>query len=284
MFISRIDLLSQVPQISIFNAGSNKTVFGGALSLIYLIIFLLIAIAYLVDYISNDKYEVQYGIQQELLTAEKQIELNNNPDYNPSLSFYINLINEDGSPLSNRFQLFDLNNMKIFGKNEEINSRISDLFFIVIYKCDNESCIINDEDKVDFGYQMVLKYKGFKLDHQADVPLHKSDLYFSQGYYFFFNKPSLQYMQWGVIKYSEERSFLGVLYNLFGGEDDELIGGYFKSKEEFFVDGIIDDSQNREYINGSYYKFLGRFSGHVDYFEFEEYKRSKKGILDVFLI
>ena len=40
-------------------------------------------------------------------------------------------------------------------------------------------------------------------------------------------------MQWGVIKYSEERSFLGVLYNLFGGEDDELIGGYFKSKEEF---------------------------------------------------
>ena len=48
-----------------------------------------------------------------------------------------------------------------------------------------------DEDKVDFGYQMVLKYKGFKLDHQADVPLHKSDLYFSQGYYFFFNKPSL---------------------------------------------------------------------------------------------
>ena len=133
MFISRIDLLSQVPQISIFNAGSNKTVFGGALSLIYLIIFLLIAIAYLVDYISNDKYEVQYGIQQELLTAEKQIELNNNPDYNPSLSFYINLINEDGSPLSNRFQLFDLNNMKIFGKNEEINSRISDLFFIVIY-------------------------------------------------------------------------------------------------------------------------------------------------------
>jgi len=67
MFIRRIDLLSQVPQISIFNAGSNKTVFGGALSVIYLIIFLLIAVAYLVDYISNDKYDVQYEFNKKLL-------------------------------------------------------------------------------------------------------------------------------------------------------------------------------------------------------------------------
>ena len=91
MFIRRIDLLSQVPQISIFNAGSNKTVFGGALSLIYLIIFLLIAIAYLVDFISNDKYDVQYGIQQEVITKERLDELTSNQDYDPTLNFRMDL-------------------------------------------------------------------------------------------------------------------------------------------------------------------------------------------------
>ena len=282
MFIRRIDLLSQVPQISIFNASSNKTVFGGSLSLIYLIIFLLIAIAYLVDYVSNDKYEVQYGIHQELLTEEKQIELLDNPDYNPTLDFYIHLQNEDGSPLSDRFVLFDVNRMKIFNQSEKISSRISDLFFGILYRCENESCFINEEDKVEFGYQMILEYNGFQLDHQGEVPLHKSDLFFSQGYYFFFQKPSFQYMQWGIMKYSEERSFLGVLYNLFGGEDEELIGGYFKDKENFFIDGILKDSENKDTLDGVYYKFLARFSGVVDYFQYEEYKRAKKGILDVF--
>ena len=282
MFIRRIDLLSQVPQISLFNAGSNKTVFGGALSVIYLIIFLLIAVAYLVDYISNDKYDVQYGIQQEVIDEIRQDELKNNQDYNPTLNFKMNFTNMDESPLSERFVLFDLSQMRFFNRDEEITSRISDLSFAVMYKCENINCFINPEDKVEFGYQLLVNYNGYQLDHQGDVPLHKSEHYFTQAYNFFFNKPSLQYMQWGIIKYSEDRAFLGVLYNLFGGEDKELVGGYFKEKLNFFLDGIIDENDNREYLDGDYYRLLGHFSGGVDFFEFEEYKRSKKGILDVF--
>ena len=40
MFINIINLLSQVPQISIFNVDSDKIVFESSLSLIYLIFFI----------------------------------------------------------------------------------------------------------------------------------------------------------------------------------------------------------------------------------------------------
>ena len=282
MFIRRIDLLSQVPQISIFNAGSNKTVFGGALSLIYLIIFLLIAIAYLVDFISNDKYDVQYGIQQEVITKERLDELTSNQDYDPTLNFRMDLQDMEENPLSERFVIYDPNKNIFINKNEQISSNINNLSFAVMYKCENDSCFINPEDKVQFGYQILVDYIGFQLDHQGDIPLHKSDYYFRLTGNFFYNKPSLNYLKWGIIRYSEDRAFLGVLYNLFGGEDEDIIGGYFKDIKNFFLDGILEDSVNREFIEGNYYKVLGIFQSGADYFEIEEYKRAKKGILDVF--
>ena len=203
MFIRRIDLLSQVPQISIFNAGSNKTVFGGALSLIYLIIFLLIAIAYLVDFISNDKYDVQYGIQQEVITKERLDELTSNQDYDPTLNFRMDLKDMEENPLSERFVIYDPNKNIFINKNEQISSNINNLSFAVMYKCENDSCFINPEDKVQFGYQILVDYIGFQLDHQGDIPLHKSDYYFRLTGNFFYNKPSLNYLKWGIIRYSE---------------------------------------------------------------------------------
>ena len=71
MFIRRVDILSEGPKISIFNQMYNKTLFGGALSLIFIIIFLLISIAYLADYFVNDKYSVEHGIYQEGLSSKE---------------------------------------------------------------------------------------------------------------------------------------------------------------------------------------------------------------------
>ena len=91
MFLKKMDFLSGGPQIFIFNKDSNKTVFGGSLFLIYIIVVLLIGVAYLVDYILNDKYDVQYEIHQEILSPEKQDEILENPDYNPILDIGFNL-------------------------------------------------------------------------------------------------------------------------------------------------------------------------------------------------
>ena len=51
----RFDILIEAPKSLIFNEDSNKTVFGGSLSLIYLLITLGIAIFYFVNYFANDK-------------------------------------------------------------------------------------------------------------------------------------------------------------------------------------------------------------------------------------
>lgn len=42
MFFKRIDLLSEQPQISIFNMDYNKTLFGGVLFLIYISTLIII--------------------------------------------------------------------------------------------------------------------------------------------------------------------------------------------------------------------------------------------------
>lgn len=281
MFVRKIDLLSAVPQILIFNQGSNKTVFGGVLSIIYVVIFLLIAIAYLVDYYGNDKYEVEYGIRQEVLSEEKEKEIIENPDYNPNLNFRVVLRDSNLNPLSDRFVLFHGNDT-FFSEQDIISYNITGLNFGVMYRCENKSCLINEEDKVDFGYSLYLIYRGYVLDHQGDIPLHKAEDDFAMNSMFFFQKPTIQYFQWGIIKYAEEKGLLGVFANLIGGEDEDLVGGYFKSKNHFFLDGIMDEEKMIEEINGTYYKLLGYFSGILDSFQHERYKRTKRSIMDVF--
>ena len=281
MFLRKIDLVSGGPQVSIFNEGSNKTIFGGALSLIYLILFLLIAIAYLVDYVSNDKYDVQYSIHQEVLSDDKINKLMENSDYNPNLTFHI-LLSDSSKHLSDRFVIYDQNKDEFYPYQAEIKSKLNETSFGVFYKCENQTCLLNEEDITEFGYSLDIYYQGYLLDHQGEIPLHQNDQFYGISSIFFFNKPLFQYLEWGIIKYSEERAFLGVFYNLFGEEDEELVGGYFRGKSYFFLDGILPEEKMIEQQNGTYYKLLSMYSISVDLFQFELYKRTKKIILDVF--
>ena len=273
MFIRRVDILSEGPKISIFNQMNNKTLFGGALSLIFIIIFLLISIAYLADYIMNDKYTIEYGIYQEGLTSKEE--------YDPTLDFQVDLSSRDIPNLSDRFCIYDEVNDRFLGRNETFSSKISELIIGILYKCENESCLLNEEDKALFEYNVILKYQKYKFDHQGEIPLYKSDTLYSSNHLFFFQKPLFEYLNWGIIKYYEKKYFLSVLSYIFGNEGEELIGGYFKSKDYFFVDGILDPSLQKVYYNGTTYKFLSIIFGTVDLGQYEEYRRTKIGILDV---
>ena len=273
MFIRRVDILSEGPKISIFNQMNNKTLFGGALSLIFIIIFLLISIAYLADYIMNDKYTIEYGIYQEGLTSKEE--------YDPTLDFQVDLSSTDIPNLSDRFCIYDNVNDRFLGRNETFSSKISELIIVILYKCENESCLLNEEDKALFEYNVILKYQKYKFDHQGEIPLYKSDTLYSSNHLFFSQKPLFEYLNWGIIKYYEKKYFLSVLSYIFGNEGEELIGGYFKSKDYFFVDGILDPSLQKVYYNGTTYKFLSIIFGTVDLGQYEEYRRTKIGILDV---
>ena len=54
-----LDFLSESPKMFIFNKEANKTNFGGILFLIYIIIMILISLAYILDYAFNDKYTIE---------------------------------------------------------------------------------------------------------------------------------------------------------------------------------------------------------------------------------
>jgi len=273
MFIRRVDILSEGPKISIFNQMNNKTLFGGTLSLIFILIFLLISIAYLADYIMNDKYTIEYGIYQEGLSSREE--------YDPTLDFQVDLSSSDIPNLSDRFCIYDNVNDRFLGRNETFSSKVSELFIGILYKCENESCLLNEEDKALFEYNVILKYQKYKFDHQGEIPLYKSDTLYSSTQLFFSQKPLFEYLKWGIVKYYEKKYFLSVLSYIFGNEGEELIGGYFKSRDYFFVDGILDPSLQKVYYNGTIYKFLSIIFGTIDLGQYEEYRRTKIGILDV---
>ena len=55
-----LDFISQSPPNYIFQKESNKTTLGGTLFLLYTFICIGIFLFYLLDYINNDKYCIQY--------------------------------------------------------------------------------------------------------------------------------------------------------------------------------------------------------------------------------
>jgi len=274
MFIKSVDILSEGPKISIFNQMYNKTLFGGALSLIFIIIFLLISIAYLADYFVNDKYSVEYGIYHT--------ELSHKEEYDPTLDFSIDLLYDENTNLSDRFYIYDDYKGRFVGRNEKFSSKLSELSIGIVYKCENESCLINEDDKTLFNYIALLKYQGYIFDHQGDIPLYKSDgINYITSHFFFFQKPQLELLKWGIIKYYEKKYFLSIFSYIFGNEGEELIGGHFTNKMYFFMDQVIDPRLEKITVNETTYKLLSLILASTDGEQYEEYKRTKIGILDI---
>ena len=52
----KLDFLSNSPKTFIFEKSSNKTTFGGFLTLIYILIIFIMSFVYIYNYLINDKY------------------------------------------------------------------------------------------------------------------------------------------------------------------------------------------------------------------------------------
>jgi len=89
MGLKRLDLLSNSPKNFIFQNNSNKTNFGGSLTLIFLLIVLIIFAYYLIIFITEDNYSIQY-IFHENYFIDVQQRMNDNK-YNPYLDFKLDL-------------------------------------------------------------------------------------------------------------------------------------------------------------------------------------------------
>ena len=113
------DFLSSSPSFSIFQKKTNKIKFGGVLFLIYIIIMLFICLIYILDYIINEKYEIESSVfvsfRDQLTTDERN--LNKIPEIN--INFLIKIesfgFNKSSDNLVLKKKENILNMMKIIG-------------------------------------------------------------------------------------------------------------------------------------------------------------------------
>ena len=117
--MKKLDFLSNPPKTFIFQKSSNKTTFGGILTIIYFLVILIIAFIYIYNYVVNDKYIISFINYKEQVTADNITKLEADPDYNPTLNFSFDLLDMNGEPLSKNFLLMDRNTVSLIERNKK---------------------------------------------------------------------------------------------------------------------------------------------------------------------
>ena len=286
-----LDFLSKPPSNYIFQNETNKTNFGGLLFIIYIIIMLIISFIYIIDYIINDKYNFESTTIFNEFSSEFKVinfdDIRNNiseSEINPSINFGFELFNVMNETLSDNYVLYDYANRKFIDRNFSlIKRKVSDLSIGILYKCENESYCPMNSDEENFLFNLQIKYKGFKLDHQSKgKPLEtNNDIYFSNDCMFLYGFMTFYYLEWGIIKYKEEKGITRIFDKMFG-KTNELTAGYIESSQYFnlLVPDDIDTIQDKD-SNNHYFKVLGLVQMRIPYKKYVEYNREKITVLDV---
>ena len=149
---------------------------------------------YIFDYISNDKYEVEYKSMFNALPKEEIMKKNKIDDLNPYIDFMFEIYDYfKKEKLSDNFKILNLYNFKqSLRGNINFIERVSDLYIGIFYYCENgiKNCTLKESEKDSslFNYYLEMSYLGFQIDHQSkSKPLQKNDsLYFVEYYPFTF--------------------------------------------------------------------------------------------------
>ena len=228
MGLHAIDFLSDQPRNFIFQKTSNKTNLGGFLSLIYLIVFLIIAVSYFVFYGLKDNYSIEYLQNQRTITEKELEKYYYDPKYNPKFLFdYILFIEKEEAKYyaGVRFILFNLyhngeGDIPFYNYTGTFNKNIWAVNFYILYDClysHRNICEI-DEKYIPPQNEIKMKfqYHGFKLDHQNKSSLLyiNDERFDSYELSFKYDYPSQHLYTWNIIKYAEEKKFFQYLMDL----------------------------------------------------------------------
>ena len=193
MNIARLDFFSEPPQLSYCRKEANKTFFGGILFFFYIAVMFGISVIYILNYILNDKYDIQYSLIKN--TEINSIKMNEDKELNPNITMFIELYkfsNPFKEKLSDKFKIFnspDEINFFPINRGEFFQTRANVTNLLLGYVCEDDNCTLDEKDIDGIGYSLELTYKGYKLDHQSgNKPLDvNADKYFTERYPFFFN-------------------------------------------------------------------------------------------------
>ena len=97
------DFLSSSPHSFIFQRRANRTNFGGVLSLLYLVVFLIISSFYLIKYFNEDNYTIQYLYHERFITEEEILKRVESDRYNPKINFCPSIKVKAEKEITNRF-------------------------------------------------------------------------------------------------------------------------------------------------------------------------------------
>jgi len=268
-----LDIFSDSPKYFIFQKETNKTNFGGVLTLLFSIIMIFFSILYLLDYKDMDKYSIEYShIMNSTLNIDVPI-LNNITENNPNYDFIIELLDLNNNPLSENFIIYDPIKKEYLDRKNNytiINRRISDFLLFVTYKCINKSdCSLREKDKSLFGYtlKIIFKTKNISLQNEP-TPIgenfitHILDVSFCYKYLYY------KTFDWEVIKYKEQDT----LFSRFIDKKNEYISGHFSNMGETIIE------EEEKVTNEKLIMVVQFFNKHQSYVE---YKRKKKSLLDV---
>ena len=281
MFFSNLDFLSSPPQLYFLSKRTNKTIFGGILFIIYIILMIDIFIFYTLNFNYNDKYDIRYSLYKNF-TENTQDNNNKIEELNPILNFTIDLKKNSNdlqvSDLGEQLMVID-SNFSIIERNSIISRTPTNMDMMIVYIC-FDTCSIEKKEETDLTYILNISYSGYKIDHQNDIPLEKnSDKFpFYKELFFTLSKSTFFQINWGVIKYKEERGLLGLFDNLFNIKS-KFTSIDIDSIEKTNTEGaIVFEEKNVPNVK---YKILSMVRMKNDHNQYIEYTRLKKSFLDV---
>jgi len=279
----KLDFLSNSPKTFIFQQSSNKTTFGGFLTMIYIFIVFLIAFTYIYNYYANDKYIISYNEYFKPLTRDEIDEKKKDREYNPTLDFAFDLSYYNDESLSDNFILVDFNKKTILKRNIFYAYNVSELNIGILYKCLDMNCSLQPEDEIineNLGYKIELIHQKFDLNLQDKTqPMVLGNNVIIKNYVFYSSYLQQKIAHWEIIKVKEEKG----LFDNFIGNKKEIIGGQLSD----IVDEIILNTNNedRALVNpfelSGIYKLIFLFSINSDFKNYVEYQRKGISVFDI---
>ena len=284
-----LDFFNQPPQYTIFQKEKNKTYFGGVLFLIYIIVMIFISVLYLIDFIINDKYEIEYFNIDSLFdtrNAYEQTELKFDQDVNQiaklrvrlSINYqrYIDDENVDIDQFINNIYMRSGNNIYkgSFCDNLEcpdntgersfinfdVNTTTYNPSLIIYFKCNDNYC---SNFNYSLPHSLFLMTANFVIDHNSPDPIKVNEECFNKYDYgeICNNYFEADEFHEGYYLYVETR-FSTIIYEEKKGISRTL--DYILGKENKKPFAYID-TENSNYHNSE----LPDYSGEEDYLENE---------------
>ena len=280
--MKKLDFLSNSPKTFIFQKSSNKTTFGGFLTIIYILVILIIAFVYICNYAANDKYIISYINYEKDISYDDIIELDKDPKYNPTLNFSFNLYyNMDKFPfpipLSENFILVDLKTGNQLERKKYYPYNVSSLDIGIFYNCSDKNCSLRPEDEEMYEdhikFYFNIAYQIFNLDFQnKEEPINLSDISVESNYLLSHDVSQFAFQMWQIIKIKEEK---GILDNFFRNKNDSFAGTYFSSECRNAPNKIIDTTKSSKYNFSGVYKVIFEYSSENTYRNYAEYSRKR---------